>query len=377
MFESAARQMGVAIEEMVHVGDRDHNDVKGPQKLGMKAILFVAHPRRRHGPRPAPTRSASATPICRERSTGWRADPGHSGWDSPLPPASRPCAIAISRAILAANFLATMALAMQAVALGWQIYDLTGSPFKLGLVGLMEFLPPFCLALVTGHIADRFDRRRIVALGLLAEAVAALSLVLMILLHRVSVFGILSVAFAFGIGARLFHPGPAGDDAEPDAGRAFPQRGCLVVHFLAGRNHRRPGAGRPALCPGPRGGLWRDRDGAAGGGAVDPGDHAAPADGDDRAAGPGIAPGRGRLIFRHKLLLGAISLDLFAVLFSGAAALLPVYAKDILHVGPAGLGVLRSAPGLGAVATAVLLTQWPLEAPCRARGCSWPSAFSA
>src|SRR5579871_3798781 len=100
---------------------------------------------------------------------------------------------------LAANFLATTALAMQSVALGWQIYDLTGSPFELGLVGLMEFLPPFCLALVTGHIADRFDRRLIVALGLAAEAIAALSLVLMILLHSVSVLGILSVAFAFGV----------------------------------------------------------------------------------------------------------------------------------------------------------------------------------
>src|ERR1700756_2205131 len=100
---------------------------------------------------------------------------------------------------LAASFLATVALAMQAVALGWQIYDLTGSPFKLGLVGLMEFLPPFCLALVTGQIADRYDRRRILAFGLLAEAAAALALVLMILTDRVSVVAILAVAFAFGV----------------------------------------------------------------------------------------------------------------------------------------------------------------------------------
>jgi hypothetical protein len=68
-----------------------------------------------------------------------------------------------------------------------------------------------------------------------------------------------------------------------------------------------------------------------------------------------------RLIFSHKILLGAISLDLFAVLFSGAAALLPVFAKDILHTGPEGLGILRSAPGLGAVGIALFLTQWPLK----------------
>src|SRR5262249_35711440 len=98
---------------------------------------------------------------------------------------------------LAASFLATGALAMQSVALGWQIYDLTGSPFDLGLVGLMEFLPPFCLALVTGHIADRFDRRLILALGLFAELAAALAMVLMVVLDSVSVFGILAVAFAF------------------------------------------------------------------------------------------------------------------------------------------------------------------------------------
>src|SRR3954453_4464976 len=100
---------------------------------------------------------------------------------------------------LTASFLATVALAMQAVALGWQIYELTGSAFQLGLVGLMEFLPPFCLALVSGQIADRHDRRRILAMGLLAEVAAALALVLMVLFDRLSVVGILAVAFAFGV----------------------------------------------------------------------------------------------------------------------------------------------------------------------------------
>jgi MFS family permease len=262
---------------------------------------------------------------------------------------------------LSANFLATMALAMQAVALGWQIYDLTGSPFKLGLVGLMEFLPPFCLALVTGHIADRFDRRRIVALGLLAEAVAALSLVLMILLHRVSVFGILAVAFAFGVVRAFSTPAqrammpnlmPAGDFPSAVAWSSISWQVATI--------------GGPAL-----GGLVYALDPAAVYGltasallaaavatlAITPRPPTATSERPDLVSLlAGVA-----LIFRHKLLLGAISLDLFAVLFSGAAALLPVYAKDILHVGPAGLGVLRSAPGLGAVATALLLTQWPLK----------------
>src|ERR1700688_3319824 len=83
---------------------------------------------------------------------------------------------------LSASFLATAALAMQSVALGWQIYYLTGKPFDLGLVGLVEFLPAFVLALASGQIADRFDRRLVLFLGLLAEAIAASALVAMVLL---------------------------------------------------------------------------------------------------------------------------------------------------------------------------------------------------
>ena len=262
---------------------------------------------------------------------------------------------------LAANFLATMALAMQAVALGWQIYDLTGSPFELGLVGLMEFLPPFCLALVTGHIADRFDRRRIVALGLLAEAVAALSLVLMILLHSVSVFGILSVAFAFGVVRAFSTPAqrammpnlmPAGDFPSAVAWSSISwQVATIGGPALGGLLY----ALSPAVVYGSTAAAL-----LAAAAATLAITRRAPTATTERPDLTSLLAGVA-LIFRHKLLLGAISLDLFAVLFSGAAALLPVYAKDILHVGPAGLGILRSAPGLGAVATAVLLTQWPLK----------------
>ncbi len=265
------------------------------------------------------------------------------------------------RCYLAASFLATVALAMQSVALGWQIYDLTGSPFKLGLVGLMEFLPSFCLALVTGQIADRFDRRSIMALGLLAEVAAALALVLMILLGALSVPGILAVAFAFGVVRAVSTPAqrammpnlmPAADFPSAVAWSSFSWQVATI--------------GGPAL-----GGLLYVQGPAVVYGATALALLAA------AAAVLGISPRRPvatverpdlasllagvRLIFRHKLLLGAISLDLFAVLFSGAAALLPVFARDILHVGPEGLGVLRSAPGLGAVAMALLLTQWPLK----------------
>src|SRR5262245_22526615 len=91
---------------------------------------------------------------------------------------------------LTASFLGTSALAMQSVALGWQIYFLTGKPFDLGLVGLAEFLPAAGLALISGQIADRFDRRRVVFLAVLGEALAASALVAMVVLDRVSVAGI-------------------------------------------------------------------------------------------------------------------------------------------------------------------------------------------
>jgi MFS family permease len=262
---------------------------------------------------------------------------------------------------LGASFLATVALAMQSVALGWQIYNLTGNPFQLGLVGLMEFLPPFCLALFTGHIADRFDRRLIMGLGLLAEAVAALALVAMGLIGHVTVFGILAVAFAFGVVRAVTTP----------AQRAMMPNLVPVEHFpsavaWSGFSWQVATIGGPALGgllyilgPGVVYGATTVTLLAAAAAALSimPRVPTATTERPDLVS---LLAGV-TLIFRHKLLLGAISLDLFAVLFSGAAALLPVFAKDVLHVGPEGLGILRSAPGLGAVVTAILLTQWPLK----------------
>lgn len=263
---------------------------------------------------------------------------------------------------LGANFLSTLAMQMQAVALGWQIYDLTGDPFMLGLVGLMEFLPAMGLALVTGPLADRLDRRRLMLAGYLIEALAALLLVLMVVSGRTSVHAILAIAFIFGVVRALVAPaaramlpnlipreafaaaiawnstawqvatigGPAAGGflyvLGPEAaygGTVLALLGALVfVIFMRGRRVQVPNAERPNVAM-----LL--------------------------AGFPAI--------FRRPILLGALSLDLFAVLFSGAVALLPVFAKDVLMVGPEGLGILRSAPALGAVTTALFLTQWPLR----------------
>lgn len=264
--------------------------------------------------------------------------------------------------LLSGQFLWTSAMQIQAVALGWLIYDLTGSPFYLGLVGLLEFLPSLLLALATGYIADHFDRRRIVLVGVAAELACALALLHLAEGGGISVTAILVVALVFGIARAITAPAaralmpnlmPREDFA---SAVAWSSSSWQVANIAA------PAVGGFLYAIAPAAAFAGTAIAVAGalvavivmrGRKVErrPDETA-----DLAAAVAGLA-----LIFRHKLLLGAISLDLFAVLFSGAVALLPVFAKDVLMVGPDGLGILRSATGIGAVTTALVLTQFPLN----------------
>ncbi len=262
---------------------------------------------------------------------------------------------------LASSFLWTVGSAVQAVAIGWQVYDLTGDPFQLGLVGLMEFLPTAVLALPAGTLADRIDRRLLLIVGVVAEVALALTLTGLALMGAVSVPALLAVALGFGIARALANPAFRALLplllAREDLGRAVAWSSTSWQVAMIGG---------PALG----GWLYAAHPAAAYGAtalslAVALGAVMALR---KRPAAPG---GRGMglvdlvaglpFVFRHPLLLGAISLDLFAVLFSGALALLPVFAKDVLMTGPGGLGLLRSAPALGAVVTALLLVRRPLD----------------
>ncbi|MFO1057287.1 MAG: MFS transporter [Dongiaceae bacterium] len=261
---------------------------------------------------------------------------------------------------LAASLLMTVAAQMQAVGIAWQVYDLTGDPLYLGLVGLAEFLPAIAFGLIAGHCADRFDRRLVglVALGL--ELACAAALVGLAAGGVARVWPFLAVAFGFGI-ARTFQ--------RPAAGAMLPM---LIPPGLLPQGVAWSSAGwQVAVVGGPAlGGVVF----VLGAGWVyaatvlvlaaalllwllirPPG---------ATAAGEGLSwdsiAGGVRMIRRSPILLGAISLDLFAVLFGGATALLPVYARDILHVGPEGLGLLRSAPAAGAVLVGLLLARRPL-----------------
>jgi MFS family permease len=250
---------------------------------------------------------------------------------------------------------------MVAVAVGWQVYAIHRSAFDLGLIGLFEFVPLPLLALPAGHLADRFSRRTVFAASLALGVAVTLGLLVVSLTASHLLWPYLVLAAATGAATALGMP----------AARALPPMLVpldLIESAMALRSiaFQIGFAGGPALG----GLLFAVRPELAYGAAAallacgfvsiigvhEPREAAdkAPAVGvDDLLAGF-------RFIRRTRVLLGAITLDLFAVLFGGAVALLPLFARSVLHTGPIGLGVLRTAPAVGALAAGILITRRPL-----------------
>ena len=252
---------------------------------------------------------------------------------------------------------------MLMVALGWQMYDLTGSAWDLGLVGLLQFLPALALALAlpAGQFIDRHHRGRILAVCLMVHVVVAAMLALASgggfitrewLLGMSVVLGALravqmpaqqaltpllvpavdlprALAFSSGGLQAAIIAGPALGGLIYVGGATFTYATCAALFALASglclaiRYHHAP---PPRETP-----SWRS-----------------------------LLAGL-RFVIHNKSVLGAVTLDLFAVLLGGATALLPMFAKDILHVGPIGLGLLRASPAVGAPLMSVVLTRWPLR----------------
>src|SRR6266581_2908395 len=259
-----------------------------------------------------------------------------------------------------ARLAGTMANQILMVAVSWQMYDLTSSAWDLGLVGLFQFLPALLMTLPAGHVADRLHRGRIFAACMLAQAAVAL------LLAAADQGGfatrglILAVSVVLGV-ARAFQM-PAQQALGP---ALVPQELLQRAIALSAGGIQAAIVGGPAL-----GGVLY----AAGATTV-------------YVCGAILLLLSGALsltvryrrqqftvaatwhtvfagvafVWQRKVLLGATSLDLFAVLLGGATALLPIYAKDMLHAGPAGLGLLRAAPAAGALAMSLALTRWPLH----------------
>jgi MFS family permease len=247
-----------------------------------------------------------------------------------------------------------------AVAVGWQVYALTGSAFHLGMVGLVQFLPTAVLTFVAGHAADRFDRKRVVQLCQLAEGLTAAFLAWGSAAGWLSVFHIYLASALFGAANAFERPAAAAMLPAVVPPRMLQQgtalsSGALQLASIAG-----PALGGLAfaLSPGATYGLTATFWLLAGflNGAIRM----------DRPPRPVDVPGwktlfAGVTFVRHNRdVLGVISLDLFAVLLGGATALLPIYASDILHTGPWGLGVLRAAPAIGALVMTALIARRPI-----------------
>ena len=250
------------------------------------------------------------------------------------------------------------------VAVGWQVYGISRNPLHLGLVGLAEFLPLLLFALPAGAIADRLPRKLVLIGSLVADAAITALLLLVSLSGAGSLWPFLALSFASGTSAALGNPairsmwpslvpielltralalrstvfqatvvtGPAFGGllfaVRPEAAYAAGAVLMLVAAAIAATIKPRTVEQAPAAILGTRLGS--------------------------------LLAGL-RFVRRTPVLLGAISLDLVAVLFGGAVALLPLFARDILDVGPVGLGVLRSAPAVGALAAGIMLTRRPLR----------------
>ena len=264
------------------------------------------------------------------------------------------------RRYLIGNLIATIGTQMQTVAVGWELYERTHSPLALGGVGLVQVLPVFALTLPAGHLADRMERRRLLMLSLGLLACASLGLAVASWTHA-SVFWFYLCLFVTGV-ARAF-PGPAKEALAPQlvpralyansstwrssswqlASVVGPSLGGVVIAAFHGATVAYlldvlaaltfilllAAIARPRFTP------------SAGGATLD-------------SLLEGI-----RFVRSTKVILAAITLDLFAVLLGGATTLLPIFAKDILRVGPTGLGWLLAAPSMGALVMALTLAHRP------------------
>ena len=259
------------------------------------------------------------------------------------------------------RFLATFAAQVVSVAVGWQVYALTGSPFDLGMVGLVQFAPALLLVLVSGHASDRFNRRAIMAFGQVAEASVAGAILLLTALGLISVAWIFVLLFIFGV-ARAFM-NPASSSLVPNLVPSEDLAAAIAVNSSSWQIANIVGPAVGGVLYGLSAGVaygvaFALFVGAALAISFVP--RPAQKTTSEPTSWSTVLAGF-RYVWHEKVVLGAISLDLFAVLLGGAVALLPAYARDILDVGPWGLGLLRSAMGLGAVAMAAWLAFRPVK----------------
>ncbi len=260
-----------------------------------------------------------------------------------------------------ARFLTAFATQIVSVSVGWQMYDHTGNPVYLGLIGLVQFLPSLLLILVTGTVADRYNRRRVAAICVFVGMLCTAALLFLTVTGSFAPLPVFMILAVFGVERAFMTPAmqslapnliPPQDLSNAvtwnsmswDAAAILgPVAGGLLYGVSAGASYTvavvflAAGSILTFLIPKPQ----------------------------QRAAHQSksmneILAGF-RFIWSEKVVLGAVSLDLFAVLLGGAVALMPVYARDILTLGPWGLGLLRAAPSFGAIAMGLFLATYPIR----------------
>ena len=287
----------------------------------------------------------------------------------PAPPAQHDAYVALRhrnfRWYILSLFTMTLGSQLQAVVVGWQVYTITRDPLSLGLIGLAEALPFIAVSLPAGYVADRWNRRTVAVLALAVLALCSVALLVLSaadgMLARVGVTPIYAVIFASGIARSLLQPARQALGSE-----------LVPRHQLENAIAWRSSSWQTAAVAGPAlGGLLYGFAGPVVSYAVDaalmvfalvamlimrytPG---------VRTIGrspivPDLLQGL-KFVWGQPLILGALSLDLFSVFLGGATALLPIFASEILRVGPQGLGILRAAPAVGAVAMGVFLAHRP------------------
>ncbi len=273
------------------------------------------------------------------------------------------------RKYIIALFILTLAIQIQGTVVGWQIYDLTRDPLALGLVGLAEAIPAISLSLVAGHVADAHDRRRIALMALVVLVVCSVALWVLShpsplgrrLVASDRVHAIYAVIVVSGLARAFLQPARQALSAE-----------LVPRHLFSNSITWRSGCWQMAAVLGPAlGGALYAIGGTQMGYAVDvlfmtvsafvllAVRHRSPVRAVSEEPILQSITGGLRFVFAEPILLSALTLDLFSVLFGGATALLPVFAAEILHAGPGALGLLRAAPAAGAVVSSIALTRWP------------------
>lgn len=266
------------------------------------------------------------------------------------------------RLFAASRVLSGIAFQMQAVAIGWFIYDVTRSPFALGLAGLASFLPVILCAPITGYVADTFDRRIVAAVAYSIQTAASLLLLALAKWGSGAIWPVYLLVVMIGTSRAFATPAiqallptlvPRELFSAAIAGNASLAQGAAVIG---------PAFGGLLYALGPSTVFGIAGLGYALASLLIAATHSRS---EPHAVRPpltwAVFTAGLSFIWSQPVMLGAISLDLLAVLFGGAVALLPIFAAEILHVGPLGLGALRSMPAAGSVVMAIVLATWPLQ----------------